>query len=223
MNLALFDLDHTLLPIDSDNEWGKFLVRHGHVDAHHFAQANERFFAQYQAGTLDPDEYLAFALGTLAQFPRAKLDQLHQQFMHEVITPALHPAAFDILNQHREAGDLIAIVTATNRYITAPIAKAFNVEHLIAALPEERADGQLTGKLIGQHSNGAGKIHHTENWLAGMGKTLADFPQSFFYSDSHNDIPLLSMVTDPIATNPSERLEAHACANGWHLLRLFND
>jgi HAD superfamily hydrolase (TIGR01490 family) len=143
--------------------------------------------------------------------------------MHEVITPALHPAAFEILDQHREAGDLIAIVTATNRYITAPIAKAFNVEHLIAALPEERADGQLTGKLIGQHSNGAGKIHHTENWLAGMGKTLADFPQSFFYSDSHNDIPLLSMVTDPIATNPSERLEAHACANGWHLLRLFND
>jgi HAD superfamily hydrolase (TIGR01490 family) len=223
MNLALFDLDHTLLPIDSDNEWGKFLVRHGHVDANAFGQANQRFYAQYQAGTLDPDEYLRFALGTLAQFTRPKLDQLRQQYMAEVVRPALRPAAFELLAKHRHAGDLIAIVTATNRYITTPIAHAFEVTHLIAAVPEETADGQLTGALLGQHSNGTGKIHHTQQWLANMGKTMADFPQTYFYSDSHNDIPLLSIVSHPVATNPNAKLEAHAHAHGWPLLRIFND
>lgn len=223
MNLALFDLDHTLLPIDSDNEWGKFLVRRGVVDADAFGAANARFYAQYQAGTLDPDEYLAFALGTLASFPRAELDALHRDFMQEVIAPALLPAAFDLLERHRQQGDLIAIVTATNAWVTTPIARALGVEHLIAARPEETPDGQITGKLLGQHSQGAGKIHHTQNWLAGMGKTLADFEQSHFYSDSHNDIPLMSVVTHPVATNPNAKLEQHARELGWPLIRIFND
>lgn len=221
MNLALFDLDHTLLPIDSDNEWGKFLVRRGVVDAEAFGAANARFYEQYQAGTLDPDEYLAFALGNLARFPRAELDALQQDFMQEVITPALLPQAFELLEQHRRQGDLIAIVTATNRYVTTPIARALGVEHLIAATPAELPDGRISGKVLDQHCNGSGKIHHTQQWLASMGKSLADFSSSHFYSDSHNDIPLMSVVSHPIATNPNAKLEQHARANGWPLLRLF--
>ncbi len=223
MNLALFDLDHTLLPIDSDNEWGKFLVRRGVVDRDSFAAANARFFAQYQAGTLDPDEYLGFALGTLAGFARAELDALHADFMREVIEPVLLPQAKDLLERHRAQGDLIAIVTATNLYVTRPIASALGVEHLVAAVPEEQPDGRLTGKLLGQHCNGPGKIVHTRQWLAGLGKTLADFPQSHFYSDSHNDIPLMSQVTHPVATNPSAKLAAHAKDQGWPLLTLFHE
>lgn len=221
MNLALFDLDHTLLPIDSDHEWGKFLVRVGAVDAQEHAAANDRFFAQYQAGNLDPIEYLDFALGTLAKFPRAQLDQLHARYMQEVIQPSLLPEAVAIIAQHHGAGDLVAIVTATNRYVTAPIASALGVAHLLAAIPEEGANGDITGKLLGPHSNGAGKIQHLHNWLADMGKSLSDFPKAYFYSDSHNDIPLLSLVSHPVATNPNTQLEAHALAQGWPLLRLF--
>jgi HAD superfamily hydrolase (TIGR01490 family) len=223
MNLALFDLDHTLLPIDSDNEWGKFLVQQGVLDSDSFGRANARFFAQYQAGTLDPDEYLRFALGTLAQFPRAELDALHAQYMREVIEPALLPQAQALLAQHRAKGDLIAIVTATNRYVTRPIAAALGVEHLVAATPEEAPDGRLTGKVLGQHCNGPGKIAHTNQWLSSLGKTLADFPQSHFYSDSHNDIPLMSLVTHPVATNPNAKLAEHAKAQGWPSLSLFQD
>jgi HAD superfamily hydrolase (TIGR01490 family) len=223
MNLALFDLDHTLLPIDSDHEWGKFLVRVGAVDAAAHAAANDRFFAQYQAGTLDPIEYLDFSLGTLAKFPRRQLDQLHAQYMQEVIQPALLPEALAIVQQHLGAGDVVAIVTATNRYVTAPIATALGVAHLLAALPEEHANGDITGKLRGPHSNGKGKIEHLQNWLTERGQSLSDFPKSYFYSDSHNDIPLMSVVTHPIATNPNAKLEAHALAQGWPLLRLFND
>lgn len=223
MNLALFDLDHTLLPIDSDYEWGQFLVRVGAVDGARFASRNEAFFAQYQAGTLDPVEYLEFALGTLASFPRERLDQLQAQFMSEVIEPAILPAARALLQKHRDAGDLVAIITATNAFVTAPIAKALGVGHLIAATPQLAADGRLTGKLLGTPTQGAGKVSHTHAWLKTMGKTLGSFERSHFYSDSHNDIPLLSIVTDPVATNPNAALTAHASAHGWPLLHLFND
>ncbi len=223
MNLALFDLDHTLIPIDSDHEWGEFLVRIGAVDRIAFARSNNIFFAQYQAGTLDPVEYLAFALGTLAQFPRTRLDQLHAQFMTEVIAPALRPSAHALLQQHRDAGDLIAIVTATNRYVTEPIAAALGVEHLIAALPQQDASGNMTGQLLGTPTHGVGKIEHTHAWLATMGKKLGDFERCHFYSDSHNDIPLLSIVTDPVATNPNAALTSHATLHGWPTLHLFND
>jgi HAD superfamily hydrolase (TIGR01490 family) len=223
MNLALFDLDHTLLPIDSDHEWGEFLVRVGAVDGATFARRNDAFFAQYQAGTLDPVEYLEFALGTLAAFPRPRLDQLQAQFMAEVIEPAIRPAARALLQKHRDQGDLLAIITATNAFVTAPIAKAFGVEHLIAATPQFDADGRPTGKLLGTPTQGAGKVTHTEAWLNSMGKTLDSFERSHFYSDSHNDIPLLSVVTDPVATNPNAALTAHASTHGWPLLHLFND
>lgn len=223
MNIALFDLDHTLLPLDSDYEWGQFLVRIGAVDGAAFERRNAEFYAQYEAGTLDPVEYLEFALSTLAQFPRGQLNDWHLQFMNEVIRPAILPAALDLLGQHREAGDLIAIVTATNRFVTAPIAAAFEVENLIAAEPEVNPEGDITGKLLGIPTSGEGKVLHTQAWLAGMGKSLESFERSYFYSDSQNDIPLLSAVTHPVATNPNTRLKAHAQTHGWPILNLFND
>jgi HAD superfamily hydrolase (TIGR01490 family) len=223
MNLALFDLDHTLLPIDSDYEWGQFLCRIGAVDAQAFAARNQAFFEQYQAGTLDPVEYLEFSLGTLAGFPRAKLDEMHAQFMREVIAPAIRPTARALLQQHLDAGDLVAIVTATNHFVTAPIAKALGVDHLIAAMPETTEDGVITGKLLGTPTQGAGKVTHTKAWLEKLGKRLEDFESSHFYSDSHNDIPLMSVVTHPVACNPNATLTSHAAAQGWPTIHLFND
>ena len=222
-NLALFDLDHTLLPIDSDHEWGEFLVRIGAVDPLDFKRRNDGFYEQYKLGTLDPVEYLEFALGNLARFPRAQLDAMHRQFMLEVIEPAILPRARALLQQHIDAGDLVAIITATNRFVTAPIAQALGVQHLIAAVPEEDAAGNLTGKLLGVPTSGAGKVTHTHAWLETMGTPLSGFGSSHFYSDSHNDIPLLSVVTHPVATNPNAALATHATSLGWPLLHLFND
>ncbi len=222
-DIALFDLDHTLLPIDSDYEWGQFLVRIGAVDPVEFKRANDEFFAQYQAGVLDPVAYLEFALGTLAQFPRERLDAMHAQFMREVVEPNILPQSKALLRRHLDAGDLVAIITATNRYVTAPIAASLGVEHLIAAEPELDASGKITGKLVGTPTQGAGKVTHTHAWLAKQGKTLSSFERSHFYSDSHNDIPLLSVVTHPVATNPNTLLATHANARGWPLLHLFND
>ncbi|MES2831491.1 MAG: HAD family hydrolase [Pseudomonadota bacterium] len=220
--LALFDLDHTLLPIDSDYEWGRYLVHRGLVDIAAFEATNAIFFKQYQAGTLDSMEYLDFTLGTLARFPRTRLDALHAEFMRDVVNPALLPSALALVRRHREAGDLVVIATATNRFVTAPIARAFEVDHLLAAVPEEDAQGNLTGKLLGTPSMGAGKVTHLKGWLADTGRTLDHFERSYFYSDSHNDLPLLSIVTHPVATNPNAILSAHAIAHGWPILQLFN-
>jgi HAD superfamily hydrolase (TIGR01490 family) len=222
-NLALFDLDHTLLPIDSDYEWGQFLARIGAVDAAEHQRRNDEFFAQYQAGTLDPVEYLEFALGTLARFPRRELDAMHSQFMHEVVGPAIRPRARDLVQRHIDEGDLVAIITATNRFVTEPIARAFGVAHLIAAEPEVDASGNLTGKLLGTPTQGHGKVTHMHAWLDRLGKPFDAFERSHFYSDSHNDIPLLSVVSHPVATNPNAALTKHATALGWPLLHLFND
>jgi len=222
-NLALFDLDHTLLPIDSDYEWGQFLVRHGAVDAEEFKRRNDAFFAQYQAGTLDPVEYLEFALGTLARFPRPELDAMHARYMDEVIHPHIRPAARDLVQRHLDAGDLVGIITATNRFVTDPIARAFGVEHLIAAEPELDAQGNLTGKLVGTPTQGPGKVTHMHDWLGRLGHRFDQFERSHFYSDSHNDLPLLSVVSHPVATNPNATLASHAAAQGWPLLHLFND
>jgi len=222
-NLALFDLDHTLLPIDSDYEWGQFLVRTGVVDALEYARRNDAFFAQYQAGTLDPVEYLEFALGTLARFPRRTLDAMHARYMEEVIVPNILPQARALVRRHLDAGDLVAIITATNHYVTAPIARHFGVEHHIAAMPEVAADGRLTGRLAGTPTSGPGKVLHMHAWLEGLGRPFASFERSYFYSDSHNDLPLLSIVSHPVATNPSSTLASFAHAQGWPLLHLFND
>ncbi len=223
MNIALFDLDHTLLPLDSDYEWGQFLVRVGAVDAESYSRSNAEFYAQYEAGTLDPVVYLEFVLGTLAQFPRRQLDAWREQFMAEVIRPAIRPVALDLIKRHLDADELVAIITATNHFVTEPIAQVFGVRHLIAAMPEVAVDGNFTGKLHGIPTSGPGKVTHTQAWLAGMGKSLNSFERSYFYSDSQNDIPLLSAVTHPIATNPNALLKAHAQAQGWPILNLFDD
>jgi HAD superfamily hydrolase (TIGR01490 family) len=223
MNLALFDLDHTLLPLDSDYEWGQFLCRIGAVDPVAFEKRNDEFYAMYQAGTLDPVEYLEFAFGTLAQFPRKQLDEWHSQFMNEVIHPAISSVARNLIKKHQDADELVAIVTATNSFVTGPIAKAFGVSHLIAAEPEVTAEGEITGKLVGIPPYGAGKVTNLHAWLATMGKSLDSFERSHFYSDSQNDIPLLSIVSHPVATNPNAKLTAHAIAHGWPILNLFND
>ncbi|HJV83989.1 MAG TPA: HAD family hydrolase [Noviherbaspirillum sp.] len=223
MNLALFDLDNTLIPLDSDYEWGQFLARIGAVDAESFARRNADFYAQYEAGTLDPVEYLEFALGTLAQFTRKQLDEWHRQFMEEVIAPAILPAALDLVKRHQDADDLVAIITATNRFVTEPIAAAFGVRNLIAAEPDVTDKGEITGRLRGIPTSGPGKVAHTNEWLAAQGKSLDTFDRSYFYSDSQNDIPLLSAVTNPVATNPNALLKAHAQAKGWPILTLFDD
>ena len=223
-NLALFDLDHTLIPTDSDHEWGRFMVKHGMVDAENFARENDRFFADYKAGKLDIHAYLVAMLTPLARYSRAQLAEYHQMYMHEVIKPAIVPAALELVRQHRDAGDLLCMVTATNEFITGPIAAVFGVDKLIAC-EAETVDGQphsdYTGRPTGTPSYKEGKIVRTEAWLASLGKTWSDFERSYFYSDSHNDIPLLQKVTDPIATNPDDTLRAHAQANGWRILELF--
>ncbi|MBP0600313.1 HAD-IB family hydrolase [Herbaspirillum sp. LeCh32-8] len=223
MNLALFDLDHTLLPLDSDHEWGEFLARIGAVEAESFRKANDEWFAHYQAGTLDPIKYLEFAFEILSRFPRAQLDEMHRQFMQEVVQPAILPQAVALVKKHLDDGDLVAIVTATNHFVTKPIAEQFGRVHLIAAMPELDAAGNITGKLVGTPTLGAGKVTHTDAWLATLGHTLDKFERSYFYSDSQNDIPLLEIVTDPIATNPNAKLLAHAQARGWPVLNLFED
>lgn len=220
-NLAIFDLDHTLIPIDSDYEWGQFLTRIGAVDAQEFSRRNDEFFAQYQAGTLDAVEYLEFALGTLAQFSQEQLSLWHQQFMDEVVLPNMSPAAFDLLKKHQDQGDELVIITATNRFVTAPIAKALGVQHLLAAEPQLDDAGNITGQLLGVPSSGAGKVIHLNEWLAKQGKNLNDFAISYFYSDSQNDIPLMSLVTHPVATNPNQLLQNHALVCGWPTLHLF--
>lgn len=220
MHLALFDLDHTLLPLDSDYEWGRFLGRVGAVDADAYQRENDRFYREYVAGTMDIGEFLAFCLAPLAAHAADRLDDWQRRYMDEVIRPALRPAALELVQTHRERGDLCAIVTATNEFVTAPIALAFGIEHLIAT-GVERVDGRYTGRPRGTPSFREGKILRTREWLEAMGRDLADFGESWFYSDSSNDVPLLELVTNPVATNPDERLAALAGTRGWQVLRLF--
>src|SRR5690606_27955362 len=220
MNLALFDLDNTLLPIDSDYEWSRFLVAAGKVDSDRFARENERFYREYQAGTLDITEFLDFQLGPLAALPRDELDRLHAQYMTTVVAPAIRPAARELVAQHRKAGDLCAIVTATNDFVTRPIARAFGIEHLSGARVEE-VEGRITGRSPGTPSFREGKVARVHEWLAKLGHAWDDFTVTTFYSDSINDLALLEKVARPVATNPDERLEAIARQRGWPVRRLF--
>lgn len=222
MNLALFDLDHTLLPIDSDHAWGEFFANTGAVDAEAFRRSNDEWFAHYLAGTLDPVKYLEFVFGHLSRFPRQQLDDWREQYIRDVITPQVTPAAKQLVQKHLDAGDLVALVTATNHFVTEPIAPLFGFTHLIAAMPELTPEGNFTGKISGTPTQGPGKIVHTNQWLAGMGKSMADFGRVYFYSDSPTDLPLLSHVSHPVATNPSDKLKAHAVAQGWPILNLFD-
>lgn len=224
LSLALFDLDHTLLPIDSDHEWGRFLVKIGVVDKEYYDKENERFYNDYKAGKLDIQSFLSFALKPLASHPRAQLDIWHDQFMQEIILPNLRQSALDLVKSHQDKGDLCCIVTATNSFVTRPIAKLFNIEHLIATEPQTQAppnEREYTGKVFGLPNFKEGKVVHVENWLSKLGYNWSTLNASSFYTDSMNDLPLLEKVKTPIATNPDDRLKALAQERQWQILNLF--
>jgi HAD superfamily hydrolase (TIGR01490 family) len=222
MNLCLFDLDDTLLPLDSDHAWGQFMVREGWVDGEAFARRNDVFFQHYKAGTLDIHAYIEFATSPYRDRPAAEQQAAQARFMQQVIGPVLRPAARDLVKHHQAQGDLVAIVTATNEFVTAPIAQALEVEHLIAVKLERDTAGNITGRIDGVPSFREGKTVRTHEWLQGLGHRLQDFQRISVYSDSANDLPLLEMATDPVATNPSAPLEAIARERGWRILRLFD-
>ena len=219
--LTLFDLDHTLLPIDSDYEWGEFTTRIGWTDPVEFGRRNAEFFAHYQAGTLDVHDYVRFAIDAVRQRGPEAAALAHAQFMREVVQPAIRPEALALLRQHQSAGDRVVIITATNEFVTAPIAQALGVPELLAMQLERGADGWFTGAIAGVPSMRAGKVTRMEQWLAARGLDWGSV-ESTFYSDSLNDVPLLEKVNQPVATNPDDRLRALAMQRGWRILDLFS-
>ena len=221
MKLALFDLDGTLIPGDSDHAFGEFMVALGWVHGPTHRQRNDAFFRQYQDGSLDIAEYVDFTTRAWRQRSPAEQQAATQRFMADVMAPQLLAPARHLLARHRAAGDLMAIVTATNEFVTRPIADALGVAHLLAVRLARDADGGVTGGIDGVPSFRQGKIERVHAWLASLGHRLADFETSVFYSDSTNDLPLLDAVSEPVATNPSPALEAIAQARGWRILRLF--
>ena len=221
--LCLFDLDDTLLPIDSDHAWGEFVVRLGWVDEAGFRRRNDAFYADYKAGRLDIHAYIDFATGPLRLRAPAEVQAAHARFMAEVIGPQLRPPALGLVREHQARGDLCALVTATNDFITAPIARAFGIEALIAVRLERAAGGTITGRIDGTPSYREGKVARVGEWLAGQGRDFADFGRISVYSASLNDLPLLERATDPVATNPSTALESLARERGWRILRLFEE
>jgi HAD superfamily hydrolase (TIGR01490 family) len=215
--LVLFDLDNTLLTGDSDFEWAQFLIEQGVLDREVYEARNQAFYDQYMAGTLDIHEFLDFQLKPLSRHPRVQLDAWHRQYMEIKIRPMVRAQARALIGRHR--GDLCAVITATNSFVTAPIAREFGVDHLIATEPEQRG-GEFTGRVSGIPCFKEGKVKRLEAWLAEQGRTLAAFTESWFYSDSHNDLPLLERVTHPVAVHPDEKLRAHAALRGWKIVRL---
>lgn len=216
MSLAIFDLDNTLLAGDSDYEWGRFLVRRGIVDGETYEQANRAFYEQYKAGTLDIHEFARFAFRPLAENRLEDLLAWREDFMREHIAPIILPKARELLARHRERGETLMIITATNRFVTEPIAAELGVDHLLATEPEFR-DGRYTGEIAGIPCFQAGKVRRLEAWLAEHGETLAG---SHFYSDSHNDLPLLERVDHPVAVDADVTLTEIAGERGWHQMSL---
>ena len=212
--LALFDLDHTLLPHDSDERWVEFLLAHGKLDPIAFELANHELAARYSRGEAGAIEFTEFYLSTLSQFTADELATLHNAYMHECILPVIPQAARDLIAKHRLLGHYMVLTTATSRFITEPIARELGFEHLIATEPEIR-NGRYTGRVTGTPNMREGKVERLHTWLRDQNLSLADFRESWFYSDSQNDLPLLSHVTHPIAVNADPILAAHARHQGW--------
>ncbi len=219
--LCLFDLDDTLLPLDSDHAWGEFMVSQGWVDGVAFRRRNDEFYAQYKLGQLDIHAYIEFATVPLRARSPAQAQEARVRFMNDVIAPNVRASALNLVRQHRAAGDQIALVTATNDFITAPIAAALGIETLIAVRLERDASGTITGRIVGEPSYREGKVKRVEQWLHAAGADWPDFGRISVYSDSLNDLALLERATNPVAINPSAPLEALARARGWRILRLF--
>ena len=222
MELALFDLDNTLLAGDSDFEWAQYLISRGVLDREVHEVRNRQFYEQYKAGTLDIHEFLDFQLKPLSRHDRAELDDWHRDFMATRIRPIMTPAAKALVQKHLDAGALCAVVTATNSFVTGPIAREFGIPHLIATVPAQE-NGRFTGKPRGTPSFREGKILRVEQWLESLGLCWQSFARSCFYSDSHNDLPLLEKVSQPVAVDPDDTLRAHAEKAGWTILTLRQD
>lgn len=221
LKIALFDLDHTLIPMDSDYEWGVFTTALGWNDPAEFTRRNEVYYQHYKAGTLDIHDYVRFATAAIRREGAIKSEAAHAQFMSTVIQKAIQTQALALVQQHQQAGDVVVIVTATNEFVTRPIALAFGVPELIAInLARDPATGWITGEIEGTPSFREGKVTRVEQWLAARGLGWHDVECSF-YSDSINDLPLLEKATCPVATNPDERLHAIATQRGWRILDLF--
>ena len=220
--LALFDLDHTLLPLDSDHGWGEFSIAIGWCDRTEFGRRNDEFFAHYQAGTLNVPDYVRFATEAIVQRGAAAAQAAHQRFMQEVITPAILPQAQALVRAHQQAGDLVVITSATNEFVTRPIAAAFGVQELLSTELERDATGWFTGGVQGVPNMREGKVVRMDAWLAARGLSWEGV-ESTFYSDSMNDLPLLERVNHPVATNPEPRLRAIAQERGWRVLDLFTE
>lgn len=219
MDLVLFDLDNTLLNGDSDFEWAEFLIGKGVLDKEVQAARNLRFYEQYKDGTLDIFEFLDFQLAPLARHPRAQLEAWHREFMQASIQPRITTKARELVNHHLGRDAIVAIVTATNSFVTGPIAREFGIPHLIATIAAQEGE-RFTGKARGMPSFKAGKIERMNDWLESIGLHPGSFERTWFYSDSHNDLPLLTKVTHPVAVDPDEILRQHALSNGWPILSL---
>lgn len=219
MKLAIFDLDNTLIAGDSDHLWGAYLVEQGVVDRASYEATNDRFFREYREGTLDIHAYLRFALAPLAANAPEDLRRWRAAFIEEKIRPIVLPAARGLVERHRRQGDYTLILTATNRFVTEPIADIFGVDALLATDPEWR-DGRYTGAVTGRPTFREGKVEALEAWLQGRDLSLAD---SVFYSDSHNDLPLLERVREPVAVDPDEPLRAEADRRDWPVITLRRD
>lgn len=219
MKLALFDLDNTLLAGDSDFQWAQFLIEQKVLDQEVYAAKNIEFYEQYKNGTLDIHEFLDFQLKPLARHSREQLNEWRRQFVAEKIQPLITPGARELVSRHQTERNLCIIITATNSFVTAPIAQALGIDHLIATDPEQ-IDGQFTGRVAGVPCFQKGKITRLEQWLNEQNLTWLSFLQSWFYSDSLNDLPLLSKVTHPVAVDPDDTLRAHAQKNNWPIISL---
>jgi len=216
VSIALFDLDNTLIAGDSDFLWGCFLVEQGIVDAALYERENQRFYDQYRIGELDIHEFLDFQLRPLSEHSLDTLQQWRRQYVEEKITPILLPRAQTLIDRHRQQGDTLVVITATNRFITGPIVELYDIPHLLATEPEILND-QYTGKVSGIPCFQDGKVERLSGWLVENRQSLQD---SWFYSDSHNDLPLLNKVTHPVAVDPDEILERHARNNDWPIISL---
>jgi len=221
MNLALFDLDNTLLAGDSDFEWAQFLIGKGVVDREVQEAKNVAFYDQYKAGTLDIHEFLTFQLAPLTRHARAELDAWHREYMDRHIRPLIGEPARQLVRQHLDSGDLCAIVTATNSFVTGAIAREFGIAHLIATVAAvDQQNGAFSGSPRGTPSFRDGKVERVESWLESLGLWWGSFAESFFYSDSHNDLPLMGKVTTPVVVDPDQQLHRHSREMGWKIITL---
>lgn len=218
MNLAIFDLDRTLINCDSDNEWPKYLLKKGLIDQSFVDFERNKYYQDYINGCLNIDEFLKFQLAPLGRFSRAELDKMHNEYLHKFILPHITMMAKMLVQSHRDAGDELLLLSATNEFIITPIAHVFGIENVIGVQLETDSNGNYTGAYVGTPSFKEGKVTRLHQWLQSRGLTMSSYEKIYFYSDSHNDLPLLKEVSDPVAVNPDDKLNSYAQQHGWPVL-----